>query len=462
MLLPDGFRFSPSKTRRDWTDEGTAKLRKYYAALYPEDGKLPIQPYLLATIRSRADLAAGKWVEVAAKQQLNPKYLQFLWEALTDTKPSQPLDTIRAQWRASTEKDIAALVAQVAGWQASLWKTVKVGNYISATWHGAPGSEYVESLSRQAAFDPPASTSVPLRVTVKPAPGQSEIRLYLAAHETGAARSIVWQRPRFEAPGKPPLLLCDYASFGPSFEVDYPSAFVGAAKYLSAAAGAAHDPQATTDELATRNQLDAAFLKQWAKVLAIEPRKQPAAARTRAVAALTLLDEPAPHDPERAALRGWKKKGTDLPTVVANSSDQTWQIPGRVSGRTIAAHPTPQEFVAVAWKSPLDGAVKITARVAHAHPACGNGVAWWLEHRHADHAAALGEGTLDLGKDARLATTVKLAKGDLLVLAVDPREGEHSCDMTELWLSVTEEEKPNRIWDLGQDVSSDVQGQSPR
>src|SRR5207248_6469270 len=24
VLLPDGFRFSPSKTRRDWTDEGTA------------------------------------------------------------------------------------------------------------------------------------------------------------------------------------------------------------------------------------------------------------------------------------------------------------------------------------------------------------------------------------------------------------------------------------------------------
>ena len=32
VLLPDGFRFSPSKTRRDWTDEGTAALRKFYAA----------------------------------------------------------------------------------------------------------------------------------------------------------------------------------------------------------------------------------------------------------------------------------------------------------------------------------------------------------------------------------------------------------------------------------------------
>ena len=37
---------------------------------------------------------------------------------------------------------------------------------------------------------------------------------------------VVWHRPRFEAIGKPPLLLRDYARFGPAFEVDYPSVFV--------------------------------------------------------------------------------------------------------------------------------------------------------------------------------------------------------------------------------------------
>src|SRR5207244_11309986 len=29
LLLPDGFRFSLSKTRRDWTDEGTQHLRQF-------------------------------------------------------------------------------------------------------------------------------------------------------------------------------------------------------------------------------------------------------------------------------------------------------------------------------------------------------------------------------------------------------------------------------------------------
>src|SRR5207247_7852282 len=31
VLLPDGFRFSASKTRRDWTDESTARLRQFYS-----------------------------------------------------------------------------------------------------------------------------------------------------------------------------------------------------------------------------------------------------------------------------------------------------------------------------------------------------------------------------------------------------------------------------------------------
>src|SRR5215212_5179394 len=68
VLLPDGFRFSPGKTRRDWTNEGTAALRRFYAALAPADGKLPFEPYLLATVRHRDALAAGKFDEIAARE----------------------------------------------------------------------------------------------------------------------------------------------------------------------------------------------------------------------------------------------------------------------------------------------------------------------------------------------------------------------------------------------------------
>ena len=66
------------------------------------DGRLPVQPYLLATVRHRDALAAGTdSTEVAAKEKLNAKYLGVLWQALTDKTPSHPLDAIRARWRAA-------------------------------------------------------------------------------------------------------------------------------------------------------------------------------------------------------------------------------------------------------------------------------------------------------------------------------------------------------------------------
>jgi mono/diheme cytochrome c family protein len=462
VLLPDGFRFSPSKTRRDWTDEGTAALRQFYAAFASAEGKLNVQPYLLATVRHKVTLAAGNVAEVAVKEKLNAKYLGVLWQALSDKKPSQPLDAIRAKWRTASEKDVAALAAEVAAWQAALWKTVKIGNYVRESWGSPPGKGYTESLTRQVATDPPAVQSVPLRLTVKPAPGQSEVLVYLAARDMPPGGSVVWHRPRFEAPGKPPLLLRDYAEFGPAFERDYASAFVGAAKYLAAVAEAANDPKMKLDELAVRDGLDAAFAKQWAKVLAVAPRKKPSDVSPRDVLPLKLLDEKTAPNKQYPAILGWKKKGTDLPVVVANSSEKTLHIPGRVSGRTVGVHPTPQEFVAVVWKSPIKGTVRVAARVAHAHPACGNGVAWWLEHRHGDRAELLAEGTLDLGQEAKPPVkSVKVEQGDLLVLAVDPRDADHSCDMTEVWLTVTQEEKPNRAWDLANDIAADVQAGNP-
>src|SRR5579884_235430 len=74
VLLPDGFRFSLGKTRRDWTDESTAQLRQFYAAHVGSDGRLDICPYLTAAVRHRALLLGGSTTpdEIAAKEKLNP------------------------------------------------------------------------------------------------------------------------------------------------------------------------------------------------------------------------------------------------------------------------------------------------------------------------------------------------------------------------------------------------------
>ncbi len=464
VLLPDGFRFSPTKTRRDWTDEGTAKLRAFYAGLAPPDGKLPVQPYLLATVRHREQLGAGKFAEVAAKEKLNAKYLRALFATLTDKTPSQPLDAIRANWRTAAEKDVPALAAEVIAQQTALWRTVRVGSYVQARWGESKGG-YVESLARQVPVDPPAQESATLRLALKPTPGQSEVSLYLGAgeHPAGAGK-LVWSRPRFEGAGKPTLLLSEYATFGPAFEVDYPLVFVDSAKYLSAAVELANDKNLTPEAAAKKHDLDAAFLKRWSEVLAIEPYTRDPEAIGRVVPAveLTLLEERSAKNDARPAINGWHKKGTDLPVLVTNSSDKAEQIPGRIPAKGVGVHPMPKEFVAVVWTAPVATTVKVNAKINHAHPACGNGVAWWLEHRRGNRAAVFGEGPVDLGGEAVApAKTLKVEKGDLVILAVDAKNNEHTCDMTAIEFSLSETEKPARVWNLAADIATSVHDGNP-
>src|SRR5207248_1933961 len=202
----------------------------------------------------------------------------------------------------------------------------------------------------------------------------------------------------------------------------------------AAAVEAANDRQRTADEVAAKHGLDAAFLKRWTEVLAVEPfRKGDAAAavgRVVPAVALELLEEKTAPTPNRPAVNGWRKKGTDLPVLVTNSSDKAEQIPGRIPAKGVGVHPMPKEFVAVVWTSPVACSVKVSAKIVHAHPACGNGVAYWLEHRRGNRAAVFAEGPVDLGGEASPnAKTLKVEKGDLVILAVDAKDENHVCDM---------------------------------
>ena len=464
VLLPNGFRFSLRNTRRDWTDEGTVKLRAFYANLAPADGNLVVQPYLAATVRHRAALAEGKFEEVATKEKVNAKYLAALWAALTDKAPSEPLDGIRARWRVAGDKDVSVLAAEIASWQAALWKTVKVGNYVQSTW-GVNAGGHTESLTRQVAADPPPVESVPLRIAGKPAPGQSEVVLKLATRDLTPAGGghVVWHRPRFEAQGKPPLLLRDYAAFGPAFEIDYPSVFANSSGYLVAVAERAADPKATTEALAKKYGLDAVFLARWVELLALpKPGKDVPGPKTGPAVELQLLNEPTGKNGTHPAISGWRKKGADLPVLLANASDKAESIPGKVAAHGVAVHPTPTEFVAVAWQSPVACRVRVAVTVTHAHPACGNGVAWWLEHRTGKQAVVLGEGAVDLGQEAKpVAKSATVAKGDRLVLAVDARNADHVCDMTGITFIITEEAASKRVWNLAADVADKIETSNP-
>ena len=134
VLLPEGFRFSPARTRRDWTDASVATLRAFYARFTADaDGRLPLRPYLVATVQHRQALQAGTQTAeaVAAQHNLSANYLARLWTALADEKPSYPLDRLRGRWRIATESDgdIDALMAEVTAWQPLLWTFGNIGSY---------------------------------------------------------------------------------------------------------------------------------------------------------------------------------------------------------------------------------------------------------------------------------------------------------------------------------------------
>lgn len=450
VLLPDGFRFSTGKTRRDWTDESLAELRKLFASYTGDDGRLPLRPYLLATVRHREPLNAGRVEEVAAKEKLHPKYLRLLWETLNDKTPSFPIDRLRTRWRTATEKDVDALMGEVGAWQAALWRFVPVGSY---RYH---------ATVKQLPNDPKASGSQALELDINPPPGQMDVVLYLSATELPAAgmdTHVVWKRPRFQG-GDDSYLLKDYATYGSRYEIDYPAAFSGTPKYLAAAVEAA-DTKANTEALAAKRGLDPAFLKRWIDVLALDAaREDSRPGREVPAVKLELLDDKI--DGPNPWIRGWKKKGTDLPSLVGNRSNDEQHIPGTVPPHKVACHPTPTEFVAAVWTSPVAGQVRIAARVKHAHAACGNGVAWWLEHRRGDRAGVLSEGVIGVGGLAEPpARTMTVAKGDVVLLAVDARDGSHVCDLTEIGLTITEAEKPNRTWDLAADVADTTADGNP-
>ncbi len=459
VLLPDGFRFSLGKTRRDWTDECSTRIREFYGQ-FTSDGRLPLQPYLTATIRHRENLTSGKVTleAVAQQEKLNSKFLQVLWRAFTDANPSFPLDRVRSRWRTASEKEVPAIQAEISALQGPLWNYVLIGSYRD------------HNTVRQLPNNPAIAETQLLKLNVKPEPGKSEVVLYLSTRDllsAGTGGHAVWRRPRFEGGGKPTLLLRDYAQFGAQYEVDYAAVFADTTKYLAAVVVAANDRKLSVDDLAKTHGLDAAMLTRWIDLIAVEPFvKDSAEAReSRRIVpavALDLLEEKQPKNDQKPAINGWKRKGAELPIVVSNASDKTEQIPGRVSPHQVAVHPTPSEFVAVVWKSPLEGSVRVTAKIAHAHPGCGNGVAWWLEHRRADRAFILAEAALDLGKETQvLPRTLKVAKGDLVLLAVDARDNNHVCDLTEVGLTVTEVEKPGRAWNLADDVADNVLAGNP-
>jgi hypothetical protein len=465
VLLPDGFRFSPGTTPRDWADEGLGKIREFYREFTDptggdrvnlqgvvfdtnQGGRLPVERYLAATIADRQALTSGaKSIEaVAGERGLNAKYLGTLWSVLSSREPSLLLKQVQARWRGARVEDVPALASEVSAWQDGLWRFASVGHIGKV---GGPKA-WMEPVN-------PLVAGREVRFRASPPPDAREVTISLVATDAGDGNEhdfVAWRRPRLVAPGRPDLPLRDLRRVAADLLATRDRLFAETAKYLEAAAEAESEGAGVdVAALANRRGLDPGSLRAWLDYLGIVP-----SGTLKLTGHLTgKVVKGGGHD----FINGWSLG--ELPQLLANSSDQHVRIPGNMKPHGVAVHPTPTIRAAVGWLAPARMNVNVEARVTHAHPECGNGVTWSLELRRGSTRRRLAGGIAQGGgekKSGRL-DGVAIQAGDLVSLAIGPRDGNHSCDLTAVDLTVVEAGEAGRTWDLAADVSGDVLAGNP-
>lgn len=464
VLLPNGFRFSPRTTPRDWTEELLAQIRDFYREFTDphgaekvnlqgivfdtnEGGRLPVEKYLAATIIERDALTQGrKTIDAAASEhRLNAKYFGILWKSLSGREPSLLLDGLRARWRTAKPEDAAALAADVATWQKQLWRFTTVGHIGKV---GGPKA-WLEPVS-------PVVSGQPVRFKIPDAAG-SEVTLSLVTGDATDSHEndyVVWQQLRLVAPGRPDLLLRDVRDVTRDLIARRSRILAGTAKCLNAADEAARaEGKAQVAALAQKHSVEVDALRSWLDYLGIG---------SGGVVGLTgHFQNKIAGGGGYAFINGWGSSET--PQLLTNSSDQHVRIPGNMKPHGVAVHPSPTLRVAAGWQSPVTASVRIEGSVTHAHPECGNGVTWSLELRRAATRHRLAAGIAQGAKVVPVGPIYGLAiqKGDVVSLLVGPRDGNHACDLTAVDLKLTSAGDGARTWDLAKDVSGDVLAANP-
>lgn len=461
VFLPDGIRFSPSTTRRDHTNELLDQIRALYGKYADlnsrgarlnlqgekfdskEGGGLPVEKYLAATLEEREAIRSKKktLAAIAAERKLSQKYLTSVWEMFTSAQSSPLLDDLRAKWNAATPKDVPALTAHIGAWQNALWRFNPVGHIGRK---GGP-TAWLTPVD-------PLRASEEIRWKVPPTDAD-EITFYLAASDAGDGSEhdlAVWGNPRFVAPGRPDLPLKDVRELAAVRTEARAINLAVTAKYLAAADEAiGAKGKASVPDLAQKHGVNPDVLAGWLGVLGVGSGGP--------VQVTGHLATEIKNGGGHKHITGWGSN--DTPLVLANSFDKLERIPGDARGHGVVVHPSPTLNVVVGWQAPTSGTVKVQAKVQHAHPACGNGVEWFLEVRRGGTRERVSSGVAQGAKPAKVAPfEAKVNEGDLISVIIGPRDGNHACDLTAVDLTVTLD---GSTWDLGDDVSPDITAGNP-
>jgi hypothetical protein len=467
VLLPDGFRFSPRTSRRDWTDECLKRIRDFYAQFSAsggganvnvqglefhtnKGGLLPVQQYLVATIAARSNPRGNVSIDqLAAQHHLSARYLAKLYDVmLGESAESRSLliAQVRERWKSAKPEDVASIASEIEKWQKALWTFNLIGHIGRRLGRKDGPSSWMEPRT-------PLVARQDFRIKLSPSEGQKSLTLYLSAGDAGDGNKhdfVLWENPRLVAPGRPDLALRDVRAFVAELDRKRGQIDSTIARCLEAAnAASGVSDRASISQLADRFGLDPVILTAWLEYLGI------AAGQARIE---TLLANQVHKAESYDFVNGWAAE--DALSVVANSSDQHVRIPGNLKPHGIAVHPAPSRSVVVGWRSPVAEAVTLKGSVQHAHPECGNGVTWTVELRRGKTRQRLAGGRAQGGGVVGFGPFTDLAvnKGDLIALLIGPRDGNHSCDLTAVELNL---KAPKQEWDLARDVSPNILAGNP-
>lgn len=467
VLLPDGITFSAGVSRRDWTDERVAKTQRFYsqatvksdvkfevggAGRVPnEGGAIPLAKYFAATLEDREALSsrAATIKAVAEKRGLNAKYLATLWRTLSaraeKSEPTSPLlEQLRTQWRNAAPSEVGELVTRIAAQQKVLFKYNPIG-HIGKDGKSKVWMEEVTPIVERRDFQvamPPQQTG--------------DVSIFLTASDADDGNKgdyVVWRNPRLTIENGPDFPLRDLEGLKRRLRETQNVALSRTEDYLLAIAELESSETQRTEEsfavVATKHRLDTSALQAWAEYLGVG---------AKSIIVEGHFEKTETHD-DHKFIRSWGTGKT--PIVTANSSDTEVRIPGIARAHGITAHPSPTHFAAIGWQSPIDGLVQIEAQLSDAHPECGDGQAWFLQHRTHRKVGNLWKGLFGVGGSAKMEPKrISVRKGELISFILGPG-GNYYCDLTEMNLTIGEVAGEKRKWDLAGDVSDDLLAANP-
>jgi Protein of unknown function (DUF1592)/Protein of unknown function (DUF1588)/Protein of unknown function (DUF1587)/Protein of unknown function (DUF1585)/Protein of unknown function (DUF1595)/Planctomycete cytochrome C len=512
VLLPDGFRFSPSISRADWTNDVLAQIREIYRKYSDtagasqvnlqgiifntnDGGRLPIEQYLAATfdvadrlgdvrntsaetnpgatstaLRGRANLLDTRSTPTQSRGRGTQPWDHKSSDIKAAISVVAAKDGLNAKylgilWDTLTDREPSLLLDEIrAHWRAARPAdapqiAAEIGQWQKAVWRFSSVGHIGKVGGPQAWQEPvtPITASQELRIKLPTAAaGQKDVTLYLVASDAGDGNAhdfAIWHEPRLVAPGRPELALRDVGDFTREMSARREQTFASTARALAAAAEARR-ATGTIDvaALAKTHNLDVDSLTAWFDYLGIGPS---------AAIKLDYLSSKVTNGSNFDFIQGWNTN--DLPQLLANSSNQHVRVPGNMHPHSVCVHPSPTLFAAVGWRSPIAAAVEISGKVTHSHPECGNGVEWRLELRRGATRQRLAEGIAHGGRIGVIPPghAVAVQPGDLVSLLVGPRDGNHACDLTDLELNLKTTGPNPREWNLARDVSQNVLAGNP-